>query len=180
MDHLLTISEVAKHIGIPDSTARYYRDRFSQYVPCVGEGRNRRYKPETVAVLRVVADGMKANHPVQQIESVLASQFPINADHIQQQPSVITQQQPAAEQQQAVAMLGAMVAEITNLRSEMVSLKEEVSLLRQEQSATMSAMENNILDAVAEAQTGVAAVWGKVAELEKKKPGLIARLLGRG
>ena len=32
----------------------------------------------------------------------------------------------------------------------------------------------------AETQKEVAAVWGKVAEMEKKKPGLIARLLGRG
>ncbi|WP_081904367.1 MerR family transcriptional regulator [Brevibacillus thermoruber] len=49
---LLTIAEIAKQLDIPESTARFYRDRFEAFVPSVGEGRKKRYLPEAAEVLR--------------------------------------------------------------------------------------------------------------------------------
>ncbi|MBJ7939533.1 MerR family transcriptional regulator, partial [Bacillus cereus] len=49
---LLTISQIAKELQIPESTARYYRDRFINYIPFVGKGRAKKYRPETVEILR--------------------------------------------------------------------------------------------------------------------------------
>lgn len=50
---LLTIAQIAKELRMPESTARYYRDKFIEYIPYVGEGRSKRYRPETVEVLRL-------------------------------------------------------------------------------------------------------------------------------
>jgi DNA-binding transcriptional MerR regulator len=46
---LMTMAELAKQTGLPESTVRYYRERFAPYVPVVGEGRGRHYHPEALA-----------------------------------------------------------------------------------------------------------------------------------
>ncbi len=38
---LLTAAQIAKELNLPESTVRYYRDRFTEYIPTTGEGRNR-------------------------------------------------------------------------------------------------------------------------------------------
>ena len=60
---LLTIAQIAKQLGLPESTVRYYRDRFSEYIPTTGEGRGRRYRGEAVEVFRVIADKLRAGMP---------------------------------------------------------------------------------------------------------------------
>jgi len=32
---LLTIADMARQLGIPEATVRYYRDRFTAYIPSV-------------------------------------------------------------------------------------------------------------------------------------------------
>ncbi|MBP2799567.1 helix-turn-helix domain-containing protein, partial [Escherichia coli] len=49
---LLTIAEIAKQLEIPESTVRFYRDRFEPFIPFVGEGRKKRYLPDAAEVLR--------------------------------------------------------------------------------------------------------------------------------
>ncbi|MGM0921331.1 MAG: MerR family transcriptional regulator [Bacillota bacterium] len=57
---LLTMAQIAKQLNLAESTARFYRDRFEEYIPSVGEGK-KRYKSETVEVLRFIAEGFKRN-----------------------------------------------------------------------------------------------------------------------
>ena len=45
---LYTIAKMAKILKIPESTARYYRDRHSEFLPCIGSGRKKRYKKEAL------------------------------------------------------------------------------------------------------------------------------------
>lgn len=47
--------EMAKIIGIPESTSRGYRDRFPAYMLTSGQGRAKRYTEETLEALRIVA-----------------------------------------------------------------------------------------------------------------------------
>jgi DNA-binding transcriptional MerR regulator len=44
---LYTIAEMSKLLKIPESTARYYRDRHPEYFHYTGKGREKRYLPET-------------------------------------------------------------------------------------------------------------------------------------
>ena len=65
---LLTIAQIAKQLDLPESTVRYYRDRFSEYIPTTGEGRGRRYKGEAVEVFRFIADKLRAGMPADILE----------------------------------------------------------------------------------------------------------------
>ena len=70
--HLYTIRDVARELGLPESTVRYYRDGFSAYLPAVGTGRRRRYPAEAIPLLRLVAEGYSQNRPRVEIEQALS------------------------------------------------------------------------------------------------------------
>lgn len=54
---LLRLCELAAQLDLPESTVRYYRDAFLDFIPTVGTGRRRRYPPQAAAVLRRIAAG---------------------------------------------------------------------------------------------------------------------------
>lgn len=129
---LLTIAEIARQLGLPESTVRYYRDRFEAFVPSVGEGRTRRYRPEAVEVLRFVADAMRAGVPAEEVEAALRERFALNVEP--QQHGAVTQQQSAAIMRELVAdAVADVVAEA--VRRETAVLREELERLRQELAA---------------------------------------------
>jgi len=69
MDHPgYTIREIARELNLPESTIRYYRDAFTMYLPAWGTGRRRRYPPESLELLRLIADGYAQNHSREEIE----------------------------------------------------------------------------------------------------------------
>lgn len=70
--HLYTIRDVARELGLPESTVRYYRNAFSAYLPSVGTGRRRRYPAEAIPLLRLVAEGYAQNRPRAEIEQALS------------------------------------------------------------------------------------------------------------
>ncbi len=43
-----SLTELARKLGLPESTVRYYRDRYSRHLPVVGRGRKRLYTQETL------------------------------------------------------------------------------------------------------------------------------------
>jgi len=70
--HLYTIRDVARELGLPESTVRYYRNAFSAYLPAVGTGRRRRYPAEAIPLLRLVAEGYAQSRPRAEIEQALS------------------------------------------------------------------------------------------------------------
>ena len=136
---LLTAAEIARRLQIPESTTRYYARRFAAYVPTVGQGRSRRYRAEAVAVLRVVADGMRANLGAETIANQLQEQFPVTAleqqqPTITQQPSVTSWPDDAADQLRIIFadVLSPLVAESEALRLEQVRLREAIADLSEQ------------------------------------------------
>jgi DNA-binding transcriptional MerR regulator len=69
---LYTIRDVARELGLPESTVRYYRNAYAAYLPSVGTGRRRRYPPEAIPLLRLVAEGYAQNRPRAEIEQALS------------------------------------------------------------------------------------------------------------
>lgn len=59
--NLLTIAELARNLDLPESTARYYCNRFATHLPSVGEGRRRRYKPAALEKLLTITQTMRRN-----------------------------------------------------------------------------------------------------------------------
>lgn len=77
---LLSIADIARHFDLPESTARYYCKRFAEHIPSVGEGRRRRYRPETLEVIALVLEEMQKSRTAASVEELLAVQFPRNVE----------------------------------------------------------------------------------------------------
>ena len=152
---LLTIADIAKKLGLPESTVRYYRDRFPEYVPSVGGGRRRRYRPEAVDVLRFIADGLRNERTATEIAEALGRMFPKTLDvHDEpQQPTAAAQQQPTAmtyepqqdrnqtaavmfaimaQQAQAIQQIAASLDKLAAQAEAADALRKEVERLRNE------------------------------------------------
>lgn len=128
----MTIAEIAKELNIPESTARYYRDNFIDYIPSVGEGRKKRYRPETVEVLRFVAEGFKRKLTGMEIENGLSQMFPRNLDI--EQPTATTtavvQQQSENELNQYALQLQTALEQMGKTMQIIADQKEEIAELR--------------------------------------------------
>jgi len=72
---MLTIAEIAKRHGLPESTARYYCKRFRNFLPHVGEGKRRRYLPEALPVFSAILEAMAENKNAIHVEAVLDQKF---------------------------------------------------------------------------------------------------------
>lgn len=141
---LLTIAEIARRLDLPESTCRYYRDRFEEFIPSIGEGRKRRYRPETADVLRTIAEGMNRNLTATEIEDRLSREFPRNIEPVDQsQPTTAaTQQQQLpsvalfiallAQQQQALEQVAAALERLSDQQEQTEALRRDLDKLRQE------------------------------------------------
>jgi len=83
MQDLLSLLSIAKKLDIPESTLRYYTRKFDEYLPTLGKGRQKRYRPEAVEILRTIADMFKNNRSVNDIANHLRQRFPINIEGIE-------------------------------------------------------------------------------------------------
>ncbi len=125
----LTIAEIARALSLPESTVRYYRDRFAGYVPSQGQGRSRRYEPAALDVLRSIADAMRSNVPQEEIEQRLAASYPLTVDT--DESITRPQQQSAATQQQSAAAFASLVGQ---------AVEHAVAPLERELEATRAAL----------------------------------------
>lgn len=51
---LLTLKDIALRLNLPESTLRKYRDAFPHFIPVVGSGRDRLYRPEATQVFQAI------------------------------------------------------------------------------------------------------------------------------
>lgn len=82
----LTIKDISRELEVPESNLRYYRDRFEDFLPCVGQGRKRRYKNEALEVFRFIVQGFKQDKTTEQIAEELPKHFPRKLDVTQEDP----------------------------------------------------------------------------------------------
>jgi DNA-binding transcriptional MerR regulator len=84
---LLTLRELAARLELPESTVRYYRDAFLDYVPSVGTGRRRRYPPQAADVLRRIASGYAAGRSHREIAADLQQESPASVARLPVTPA---------------------------------------------------------------------------------------------
>ena len=139
---LMTIAEIAKELHLPESTARYYRDGFIDYVPSVGEGRKKRYRPETVEILRFIAEGFKRKLTAIEIEDGLSQMFSRNLEIEQpnatttavvQQQSENATKQYALQLQLALEQMGSTMQVIANQKEEIAELRKHLANVEKRQ-----------------------------------------------
>lgn len=129
---LLTIAEVAKQLDIPESTARYYRDKFENYIPYVGKGRQRRYKPETVEVLRVIAEGFSRNLTAMEIEEALNRMFAVSMEVQEKTASATAVAQQQLEMEQTI-LLPMILESLNQMQQSMVQMSLAIQKMNDQQ-----------------------------------------------
>ena len=123
---LYTIAKMAKTLKIPESTARYYRDRHSEFLPYTGSGRKRRYKKQALEALRLIAELANRNLTTEEIDNQLSQKNSRNIE-AEEQTAMTT----AAEQQQSIVKaLSDNLGAIADQKKEIQNLREEVKELR--------------------------------------------------
>jgi len=78
-ERLLSVAEIARKLGVPESTVHYWKNRFAQHLPSSGSGRQKRFRPEAVDVFRVVAEMFSLGHSAQDVMETLGKNFPLTA-----------------------------------------------------------------------------------------------------
>lgn len=135
----ITIAEIAKRLDMPESTVRYYRDRFPAFIVTSGDGRSRRYHPMTAEVMRMIADGYGKGLNPQQIENILSREFPRVVEHDSQSqlPQAAPQQQYEYMQNHA-AIMRSILAQLSSItdrldRQEKIIIDQAVAMNTQAQ-----------------------------------------------
>ncbi|SBW02954.1 conserved hypothetical protein [uncultured delta proteobacterium] len=108
---LLTIAELARNLDLPESTTRYYCNRFAEHLPSVGEGRRRRFKPEALDVLRTIAETMRRDKNAYAVDLVLRNDSSPPAVPVTIPAGVMTQDQGFAA---SAALAGQMLSLMEN------------------------------------------------------------------
>jgi DNA-binding transcriptional MerR regulator len=75
IEDLYTIAEIAARLKLSESTIRYYRDKFIEYVPAIGEGKKRRYRTEAFEALRFIADSLRSGKTAEETQQGLNLKF---------------------------------------------------------------------------------------------------------
>jgi hypothetical protein len=68
---LLTLRAIAHALRLPESTVRYYRDAFAEFLPTEGRGRRRRHPGGVLPLFELIAEGFTANWSRDDIRAAL-------------------------------------------------------------------------------------------------------------
>ena len=78
-ERLLSVAEIARRLGVPESTVHYWKNRFAQHLPSIGSGRQKRFREGAVEVFRVIAEMFSLGHSTQDVMETLGKRFPLTA-----------------------------------------------------------------------------------------------------
>ena len=92
-DNLYTIKDLARELNVGESTVRFWRDRFSEFVPSVGQGKRRKYRSDALEALRFIKQESNRSKSAEQIKDELSRQQPIEVDPGKSQRSAAAPQQ---------------------------------------------------------------------------------------
>ncbi len=123
-EELLTIKEIARRLNLAESTCRYFRDKWPEYMPAVKVGRRTFYQAEAIEVLRVIADETQKRRNAAETQNLLNSMFARNIEQ-----NAETQSSRAAEQQNHLIPVNSDIKLIKALREEIFYLREQNRLL---------------------------------------------------
>ena len=77
-NRLYSIAAVARQLDVPESTLHYWKNRFRDHLPCLGQGRGRRFRPEALEIFRAIAEGLGRGLSVDEVKADLSGRFPVN------------------------------------------------------------------------------------------------------
>ena len=127
---LYTITEMARILKIPVSTASYYRDRHNDFMSSTGSGRKKKYKPEALEALKLIVKLASNNTSTDDIEEALSQAGSRNIEVQQDNINSLTtvQQQPINTINPVKFMK--LLDRIANQKKEIQKLWEDVNELK--------------------------------------------------
>jgi DNA-binding transcriptional MerR regulator len=126
-----SIADIARELSLPESTVRYYRDRFKNYVPAVKKGGRKVYDDRALEALRMAAEGLRKGETAAAVEDQLSYYFSQTLD-IEEETAAVKQQ----DRSSALTIYEAQICsllEVIKERDEAVKRRDEImlQLLRQ-------------------------------------------------
>ncbi|WP_027183601.1 MerR family transcriptional regulator [Desulfovibrio inopinatus] len=73
---LYSIAAIARKLDAPESTLHAWKNRFDEFLPCVGSGRNRRFRADAIPVFIAIQNLLGAGLSTNDIKSELSKSFP--------------------------------------------------------------------------------------------------------
>jgi DNA-binding transcriptional MerR regulator len=85
---MLTVTQIAKELNIPNSTVAYRIKLFDDYISSTGTGRSKRYEENTIEILRTIDSHITNSVPIDDIKKILDSEYaiPHNQSELQNVP----------------------------------------------------------------------------------------------
>ncbi|MFP4392206.1 MAG: MerR family transcriptional regulator [Desulfohalobiaceae bacterium] len=135
-EEYLTIKEIARTLEVPESNIRYYRDRFQEFLPAVGQGRKKRYKAQALEVFRYIVQAYQNDLSTEQVAQKLQHKFP---RHLLPAQELQDEAQPNPDTQQPMSFHSLLQSQASTLESlsqvllQKDTINNEVYKLAQEQ-----------------------------------------------
>ncbi|MNW57532.1 hypothetical protein D3C74_353480 [compost metagenome] len=90
MKKTVTMTEVSEQLKIPRTTLNEWRQAFDEFVPCVGEGRSRRYiVPDAIEVFQTIAKLKQKETSTEEIAKILQKTVPMTIQEVTDQEPVL-------------------------------------------------------------------------------------------
>jgi len=77
---LYTIKDLARELDVGESTVRFWRDRFSEFMSSVTQGKRKLYREEVLEALRFIKQESNRSKSAEQIRDELSRQQPIDVE----------------------------------------------------------------------------------------------------
>jgi DNA-binding transcriptional MerR regulator len=126
MTKYYSIADIAKELNLPESTVRYYRDRFINYVPAVKKGGRKYYEQEALEALRIAAEGLRKGEPAATVEEQLSLYFTQTIDT--EETTIAAQQQRSSNALTVYEAQICSLLEVIKERDEAVKRRDEIML----------------------------------------------------
>jgi DNA-binding transcriptional MerR regulator len=121
-----SIAEIARILKIPESTARYYRDRHRDFMDHTGRGRKKRYKKQALEAMRLICELADNNKNAVEIEEALDRKFNRNLE-TEEQTAVTTATQQQLKMFNVLDKIADQKDQIQELRQEVDELKKYIT-----------------------------------------------------
>ncbi len=77
-NRLYSVAAIAKLLDVPESTLHYWKNRFDDVLPSVGQGRGKRFRPEALDIFRAIGRMLGQGMSSADVRAELARQYPVN------------------------------------------------------------------------------------------------------
>ena len=144
MNKFYTMADIARLLKKPATTLKSRRDTFVEFIPTTGHGRDKRYLPEALSVMRIINKCCDDDMSTEQIKEHLAAIYPINVSSTttdddaqdRQERGLAVPDEQSITTQQLVAILALYAQNQTALTSELSEIKQKLSDLQEQVIAT--------------------------------------------